>query len=127
MLREEDVSLCAELEKNDILFMDSSHVMLPGMDVDIQFNRFFPALRPGVVVHVHDIFPPYGYPAHWSRRFYSEQNALIGWILSGCFDVVFPGHYATRTHGAELEEKLGGRPPSLAASQSGGIRLRRAG
>ena len=127
ILRDEDVSLCAELEENDILFIDSSHVMLPGMDVDIQFNRFFPALRPGVIVHVHDIFLPYGYPDDWSRRFYSEQNALIGWILSGYFDVIFPGHYATRAHGAALEEKLGRHLPALAASQSGSVWLRRAG
>jgi predicted O-methyltransferase YrrM len=126
LLREEDASLCAGLGENDILFIDSSHIMLPGMDVDIQFNRLFPALAPGVIVHVHDIFLPWDYPARWRARFYSEQNALIGWILSGYFDVVFPGHYALRAHGALLEAELGRHFPPLAIQKSGSLWLRRA-
>lgn len=93
LMDSDDADLCAALEADDILFIDSSHIMLPGMDVDIQFNRCFPKLKPGVLVHLHDIFLPDDYPAHWRERRYSEQNALIGWILSGYFNVIYPGHY----------------------------------
>ena len=54
LLNSADTALAASLEENDILFINSSHIMLPGMDVDIQFNRLFPTLRKGVIVHVHD-------------------------------------------------------------------------
>ena len=54
----EDIPLFEEMKANDILFIDSSHIMLPDMDVDILFNRIFPKLSPGVIVHVHDIFLP---------------------------------------------------------------------
>lgn len=101
VLRVEDKALVEELEAGDALFIDSSHIMLPGMDVDIQFNVFFPALAPGVLVHVHDIFLPFAYPAGWNaHRQYSEQNALFGWIYSGFFEVLFAGHYVSRIHGA---------------------------
>ncbi len=88
-----DADFLGELNANDILFIDSSHVMLPGLDVDILFNRVFPRLKPGVAVHVHDIFLPDDYPPHWQLRNWSEQNALVGWIISGWFDILWPGQY----------------------------------
>ena len=72
--------------------------MLPGMDVDIEFNMMFPVLTPGVIVHVHDIFLPYDYPVRWGSRMYSEQNGLIGWLCAGYFDVLYPGHFASQQH-----------------------------
>ncbi len=125
MLGEEDVALCETLEPGDILFIDSSHIMMQGMDVDIEFNRIFPVLRPGVLVHVHDVFLPFGYPEHWSSRFFNEQNALIGWLISGYFRVVFPGHYATRRLQPLLEAALGAFEP-LRRPLAGSLWLRRA-
>lgn len=106
VLTTDDVQFCATLEANDILFIDSSHIMLPNMDVDIQFNRIFPELKKGVVVHVHDIFLPDQYPVDWQVRNYSEQNALAGWILSGYFDVIYPGYYAATRHKNSIAKKL---------------------
>ncbi len=123
----DDVHLAEELEANDILFIDSSHLMLPGTDVDIQFNRMFPRLKPGAVVHVHDIFLPDGYPADWETRYYSEQNALIGWILSGFFDVIYPTYYVATRLEASLSEVLGDRMPRRPAKNGGSIWLRRRG
>ena len=121
-----DVALVEQLDANDILFIDSSHIMQPGMDVDIEFNRFFPALKPGVLVHVHDIFLPDGYPREWDRRNWNEQNALIGWIVSGYFEVIFANHYAVTRHPI----LFGGPLAALLASKhlgAGSIWLRRAG
>jgi predicted O-methyltransferase YrrM len=89
-----DVDMISSLEPNEILFIDSSHIMLPGMDIDIIFNRVFPRLKSGVIVHLHDIFLPDDYPASWRVRNYSEQNALMGWLLSGFFEIIWPGQYA---------------------------------
>jgi predicted O-methyltransferase YrrM len=102
-----DVSRCAELERNDILFIDSSHIMLPGMDVDIEFNWMFPALKPGVIVHVHDVFLPDPYPASWTQRNYNEQQALVGWIGGGFFDVVYPGHFVATRMSDRVESVFG--------------------
>jgi predicted O-methyltransferase YrrM len=103
LLRVDDADLCSSLDANDILFIDSSHIMLPGMDVDIQFNRIFPRLKPGVIVHIHDIFLPDGYPFDWRGRHYSEQQALIGWLISGYFEVIYPGAYVATRHAAEID------------------------
>lgn len=103
-----DADLASTLEPNDILFIDSSHIMLPGMDVDIQFNRLFPRLKPGVIVHVHDIFLPDDYPPHWRLRFYSEQNALVGWLVSRYFEILWPGQYVVTRHRDLVDQAVGG-------------------
>ena len=102
-----DIEIAETMEPNDILFIDSSHIMLPGMDVDIQFNRIFPRLNTGIVVHLHDIFLPDYYPPNWRVRNYSEQNSLIGWILSGYFEVILPAQYVYTRHRNNLVTSLG--------------------
>lgn len=124
LMQEDDAELAAQLERNDILFVDSSHIMLPGMDVDIQFNRIFPRLRPGVLVHLHDVFLPDDYPAHWRVRNYSEQNALIGWLLGGYFEILWPAQFALTRHRGAIETALGGITPLTAG---GSLWLRRPG
>ena len=120
----DDVELLAALQAHDIIFIDSSHIMLPGMDLDILFNRVFPRLKPGVIVHIHDVFLPDNYPSAWKCRWYSEQNALVGWIISGYFDVIYPGHYAVTRHGSTMDRLLGGFEP-FQNRASGSIWLRR--
>ncbi len=66
----------ATLAQGDMLFIDSSHVLMPGSDVDFLFNEVWPRLPAGVLVHVHDIFLPDAYPESWAWCGYNEQNAL---------------------------------------------------
>lgn len=123
VLDENDAELCAELEANDILFIDSSHVAFPGTDVDIEFNRMFPRLKAGVIVHVHDIFLPFDYPAHWRGRNWNEQNALVGWLF-GAFDIIYPGHYVLRRHTDLMDEALASFAP-LQRKSAGSMWLRK--
>ena len=51
-----------ELGAGDILFIDSSHIAMPGTDVDRLFLDVLPRLPSGVLVHVHDILLPDAYP-----------------------------------------------------------------
>lgn len=51
-----DISLFKSLKKNDILFIDSSHVIRPQGDVLFEYLEILPALAKGVMVHIHDIF-----------------------------------------------------------------------
>lgn len=124
ILSEDDAGICADFARDDILFIDSSHIMLPGMDVDIQFNRIFPALPAGVLVHLHDVFLPFDYPPALRKWGFSEQSALIGWIVTGHFDVVFPAHYVRRVHSDLVDARLGHFGP-LARPGAGSLWLRR--
>jgi hypothetical protein len=76
----EDVgpAIIGQLEPGDVLFIDSSHIVKPGGDVVFLLLEIVPALPPGVVVHVHDIFTPDDYPEEWGRRrwFWTEQYVL---------------------------------------------------
>jgi len=53
------------LEPSDVLFIDSTHVSKTGSDVNHIFFDILPALNPGVVVHLHDVFPGFEYPRAW--------------------------------------------------------------
>ena len=80
------------LGQGDILFIDSSHQLKPGSDVDFLMNAVLPLLPEGVRVHFHDIFLPDDYPAQWSWRRYNEQPAVASLIDRGLFSVDFASH-----------------------------------
>jgi hypothetical protein len=82
----------AALKKDDILFIDSSHQLKAGSDVEFLLNEVIPALASGVRVHFHDIFLPDDYPAQWSWRRYNEQTAVASLIESDLFKVDFSSH-----------------------------------
>ena len=56
------------MKAGDVLFIDSSHILMPGSDVDILLNRVLPRLPSGTLIHIHDIFLPFDYPAIWGWR-----------------------------------------------------------
>ena len=69
----------AELEKGDILFIDSSHIIRPQGDVLFEYLESLPSLNRGVIVHIHDIFSPKDYLKEWVTnevRFWNEQYLL---------------------------------------------------
>lgn len=71
-----------ELGKNDILFIDNSHRILPNSDATAFFLETLPRLKPGVIVHIHDVYLPYDYPQFMCDRFYSEQYGLALCLLA---------------------------------------------
>ena len=77
-----DLALFNDLAAGDILFIDSSHRVYTGADVTILVLEVIPRLRPGVILHIHDIFLPWDYPAEWSSRYYSEQYLLASLLLA---------------------------------------------
>jgi len=105
----EDVPLNVfqELEENDILFLDSSHVVRIGGDVQYEFLEILPNLKPGVIVHVHDIFLPAEYPKNLAmrqRRFFSEQYLLQAFLTFNCkFQVLWASSFMHLTHPDLLE------------------------
>lgn len=45
-----------QLQENDILFIDSSHIIRPENDVLFEYLEILPVLNKGVIIHIHDIF-----------------------------------------------------------------------
>ena len=73
-VQEIPLDIFEQLTKNDLLFIDSSHTVKTGSDVNYLVLEVLPRLRPGVIVHFHDIFLPYDYQRdalqtlfHWSE------------------------------------------------------------
>ena len=82
------------LAARDILFIDSTHTVKLGGDVNRLFLDVLPLLAPGVLVHVHDVFLPREYPRTWIERdakFWAEQYLLQAFLcLNADFEVVLP-------------------------------------
>ena len=98
MLHDATPAVMKDLQKGDMLFIDSSHVAMPGSDVDELFNRIAPDLPVGVIVHVHDIFLPFNYPRTWHWRGYNEQLMVAPMLVGGSWTPLFASHYMTRRH-----------------------------
>ena len=98
----------ATLAAGDILFIDSSHAVLPGNDVTRLFLTILPALPAGILVHVHDVFLPYEYPREWIDEGYgwNEQYLLHALLSPGRHRVVWPGYHLQRDRGDELARQL---------------------
>ena len=80
-IEEINISLFTELTANDILFIDSSHVIRPQGDILKIFLEILPKLNSGVIIHIHDIFSPRDYLEKWLKtenRFFNEQYLLEG-------------------------------------------------
>ncbi len=77
-----DLNPLFQLQKNDILFIDNSHRILPNSDSMVFFLEVLPQLQKGVIVHLHDIYLPYDYPQFMCNRFYSEQYGLAMFLLA---------------------------------------------
>ena len=70
------------LEGGDVLFMDSSHHAFTNSDVTAFYLDILPRLKPGVWIHIHDVFLPYDYPPEWRDGFYNEQYLLACVLLA---------------------------------------------
>ncbi len=82
-LEDVELELFDSLESGDILFVDSSHRVFTNSDVTVVFLDILERLKPGVLIHFHDIFLPADYPPEWSERYYSEQYLLACCLLFG--------------------------------------------
>ena len=80
-----DESYYSDLKNNDILFLDSSHIIRPQGDVLKIFLEILPKLNKGVIVHVHDIFTPKNYPTRWliqENKFWNEQYLVEALMMN---------------------------------------------
>ncbi|HEY70206.1 MAG TPA: class I SAM-dependent methyltransferase [Anaerolineae bacterium] len=92
-----EVEAFTSLEKGDILFIDTSHVLKSGGDVQFLYCEVMPRLNPGVYVHIHDISLPKPYPRVYfdqSYFFWNEQYVLQAFLTHNSHaEVIWPGNY----------------------------------
>ena len=106
----QDVPL-SEFEKlsdDDILVIDSSHVLKIGNDVHHIYPDILPRLNRGVIVHAHDIFLPAEYPKEWVLRnqiFWTEQYLLQAFLaFNKTYEVLWAGSYMHLNYPDKLEK-----------------------
>jgi hypothetical protein len=101
-----DLEFFSQLASGDVLFIDSSHTVKIGGDVNYLFLEVLPRLNPGVIVHVHDIFLPFEYRRHWvldEFRFWTEQYLLQAFLtFNSEFEVLLANYYLSRYHKEQL-------------------------
>lgn len=104
-----DLSFFASLNENDILFIDSSHMIRPQGDVLYEFLSILPILKSGVLVHIHDIFTPNDYPNEWFSKhhlFLNEQYLLEGFLMFNKeYEVIGALNYLSHHYTSEFSEK----------------------
>ncbi|MBT4687897.1 MAG: class I SAM-dependent methyltransferase [Rhodospirillaceae bacterium] len=120
-----DLNIFSDLAAGDILFIDSSHILMPGSDVDDLFNRVIPTLPPGALVHIHDIFLPDDYPMIWDWRGYNEQLGVAPMLAGGAFEILFASNYVATRMAAAVAASAVGRLPGKTDSLPASLWLRK--
>lgn len=125
VVQDADRSIFDSLGPGDILSIDSSHILMPGTDVDMLFSEVLPALPSGLLLHIHDIFLPDGYPEDWAWRGYNEQNAVAAFLDPRIYQPIFASHFVN----TRLKEVVANSPvgslPGKASARPASLWLRR--
>ena len=100
----------AALAAGDVLFIDSSHLAMPGTDLDWLVGRVLPGLPAGVIVHLHDVLLPDDYPVAWRLRGYNESIVAAA-LIAGGFRPVWASHYVATRMSDRVRAGVSGRIP----------------
>jgi hypothetical protein len=114
-----------DLQQNDFLFIDSTHIVKTGSDVVYELFDVLPRLRPGVIVHFHDVFYPFEYPREWviNRNYsWNELYTLRAFLMSNRnWEIMFFNDYFVYTERSRVERDA----PQILENPGGGLWLRR--
>lgn len=124
-VQEAPPGLFDQLEANDILFIDSSHVSKTGSDVNYYLFQILPRLKSGVLVHIHDIFWPFEYLADWvmgEKRSWNEAYLVHAFLqYNDAFEIVYWNNFVFHKLGAELGELM----PLCLGNEGGSLWIRK--
>lgn len=95
IVQKADQTVFNDLVGSDFLSIDSSHILMPGTDVDLLFSSVIPILPSGTIIHIHDITLPDDYPEIWQWRGYNEQQGVAALLAGGAFEIMWSSAYAT--------------------------------
>lgn len=117
-----DPSLFKALQRNDILFIDSSHIIRPQGDVLFEIQEILPQIAPGVIVHVHDIFTPFDYHEEWifeRGSLWNEQYLLEAFLsMNKSFEILVATNWLSRIRTEDLARLVPGFSRHLKAEPS---------
>jgi hypothetical protein len=108
-LQDVSINVFEELESNDILFIDSTHVSKINSDVNRVFFEILPTISSGVYIHFHDIFYPFEYPKEWINegRAWNEAYTLRSFLqYNSEFFVVLFNTFMEHYHEQFFREKM---------------------
>jgi hypothetical protein len=120
------LSVYDELEANDILFIDSSHVAKVGSDVTFILLRVLPRLKSGVIIHFHDIVYPSSYPMVWLRDGCAWNESLFLRAFLVCnyaFEMMAFNSFAAYTFPEVFKERV----PKFLENSGGSFWMRKLG
>ena len=104
-----DIKIFKELKNDDILFIDSSHIIRPQGDVLFEIQQILPELNPGVLIHFHDIFTPRDYLDEWIYKehfLWNEQYFLETFLsCNDRFEVIGSLNYLKHNYWELLSSK----------------------
>lgn len=119
-LEDVDLAMFDKLEANDIVFIDSSHIIRPQGEVVMEYLQLLPRLGKGVIVHVHDIFSPRDYLSEWVRDellLWNEQYLLEAFLtLNDRWEVLLAANMLHH----DFPEELAAKCPYLTADREPG-------
>ncbi|GAB3920794.1 class I SAM-dependent methyltransferase [Larkinella terrae] len=115
-----------KLEKNDIFFVDSTHVSKTGSDVNYIFFEILPRLKSGVLIHFHDIFYPFEYPEEWVLGWkgfgWNESYMLRNFMMyNRDFEILFFNSFMHQNYPSWLAKNM----PRFLHNPGGSIWLRK--
>lgn len=117
----------ASLRAGDMLSLDGSHVLMPGTDTDVVLNRVLPTLPPGVLVHIHDIFLPDGYPPEWAWRGYNEQLAVAALLQGDGWRILWSSRWVATRMRERLGKSVAARLPLIPGAHESSLWLEKVG
>lgn len=98
-----------KLESGDILFIDSSHISKSGSDVNWLYFEVLPVLKPGVIIHIHDIPYPFEYFDAWIKqgRSWNEAYLLRALLIENPkFKLLFWGEYLHKFYAKDMRTAM---------------------
>lgn len=108
-VEEVELGFFQSLKENDILFIDSSHVIRPQGDVLFEYLEILPSLNKNVIIHIHDIFTPKDYPDDWVKdeiRLWNEQYLFEAFMSNNNdFEIIGALNYLSHNYTELLFEK----------------------
>ncbi|MEP7310462.1 MAG: class I SAM-dependent methyltransferase [Acidobacteriota bacterium] len=112
------------LQSGDLLFIDSSHVMKYGSDVQFLMFEILPQLPIGVFVHFHDVFDSFEYPPEWLLKgwYWNEDYVLRAFLsYNNSWEICLFGNYAVGAFGDFFRDHM----PLCLKNPGGSLYVRR--
>lgn len=117
-IQDVDLGVFSSMDAGDMLFIDTSHVLKAQSDVEWELLHILPLLKPGVIVHIHDLYTPYEQPVGWLENnyapgMYNEQYAVEAMLSGGTrYRTLFPLHMLCRENAEDLRTWFSVNPDS---------------